>query len=483
MFNPFKKTKAQDTPPKVIDQRTKTIDDSEQRRELMATINKSMGSPAFNTDPGFVQNYQPSLQGQGVGGSVPTAMLEWYASHHFIGYQACALMAQHWLVSAACDIPVDDAIRNGFDLSVTDKKLNTDSIADIKAFFKKIKLNEKITLALKKARAMGWVLVIIKNKTDETRPDYYEMPFNADGVEKDSFKNMTVVEPYYVTPQLSSDSYNPNSDHFYEPEYWLVSGKKYHHSHCVVVRHCEVPDLLKPNYYFGGISLTQQIFEAVYAAISATDEANRLLMTKRLLVNQGDVDSALMNQGQFEQKMSFFQRVRNNFGVQLIDSSETLTQLETALAEVTDVIEQKFQLVAAVSRMPLNKLMQTQLKGFASSGDSESEVYRQTLESTQTHKANPIIEAIMIRVFPSLGIKEFCFDIAWNQTGSPSPKEIAELNLVKAQNDLALIEAGTITGIDSYNRIKSDPQSGYDNLAEYQEPSPDANFDSSYGIG
>src|SRR5690606_34480427 len=53
-------------------------------------------------------------------GVIPDAQLGWYASQSFIGYNACAAIAQHWLVDKVCLMPARDAIRQGYKLDCGD---------------------------------------------------------------------------------------------------------------------------------------------------------------------------------------------------------------------------------------------------------------------------------------------------------------------------------------------------------------------------
>lgn len=49
---------------------------------------------------------------------VPEAVAGWFLSQTFIGYQFCALLAQHWLVDKACSMPAKDAVRQGYEVDV-----------------------------------------------------------------------------------------------------------------------------------------------------------------------------------------------------------------------------------------------------------------------------------------------------------------------------------------------------------------------------
>ena len=410
------------------------------------------------------------------GQTIPDSMLDWYGNQSFIGFQACMILAQHWLINAACEVPIIDALRKGHEfVSADGEKIDIKVLAQHNKFNKKLRLNQKITWFGKKARVFGIAIAVFKVESSD--PLYYENPFNPDGITKGSYTGIALPDPYYCTPQMDMDGYDPASADFYEPEYWIISGKKYHKSHLVIFRHGgDLPSQLRPAYQWAGVSLVQQIYEAVYSAVQASNEANRLLMTKRLMVRKGDVGAAILDQVEFEEKMTFFQQVRDNYGEQIIDTTEDLLQLETALAEVTNVIAQKFEIVAAIARIPTNKLLMVALQGFASSGEGEEAIYNSSLETIQEQCLTEFLERHYELSIRSMGNAPFDFEIKWPAIDTITEKEQAEINQIKASTDQANLTSGAITGEDINKRLSADPNSGYDGI-KYVEPEVDYSDD------
>jgi hypothetical protein len=200
--------------------------------------------------------------------------------------------------------------------------------------------------------------------------------------------------------------------------------------------------------------------------MQASNESNMLLMTKRLNVMKGDVESAIVDQFAFEEKMEFFRNTRDNHGYQLIGIDEDLVQIDTALAEVTNVIAQKFQLVASVARMPTNILMQTPLEGFGSQGESEESVYHGMLESLQMHCFDPLLERHYLIAQRSLSLNPFAFHIKWNSLDTLTAQEQAQVNLTKAQADEVYVSLGAVTGEDVHKKLQTDKMSGFDGMGD-----------------
>ena len=327
------------------------------------------------------------------GSPVPLAESGWYAAQSFIGYQMCAVLAQHWFIDKACTMPARDAIRNGWDITRDDgEKLDSKVLNELRKFEKRFKLQENCVEAVRKCRMFGVRVVLFEvNSLD---PDYYTKPFNPDGITPGSYKGISQVDPYWITPELDFDAAaNPASKFFYEPTYWRINAKRYHRSHLVILKTCEVPDVLKPAYYFGGVPLPQRLYERVYAAERTTNEGPQLALTKRLTVIEGvDMAAAAANPTLLTQNIARMAYFRDNYGVHLLGGTEKLNQQDTALGDVDVVIMTQWQLACAIAEVPSTKMLGTMPKGFNATGEYEESSYHESLESVQEHDMKPIIE-------------------------------------------------------------------------------------------
>ena len=402
-------------------------------------------------------------------GNLPQILFAWYIQQGFIGYQACAVIAQQWLVDKACKVPAEDAIKNGYTLTVNDgTEIDPEIISSLRDFDKKYKLHKNLVEFSRFNRVFGIRIALFK--VDSKDPDYYLKPFNLDGVTPGSYKGITQVDPYWITPELDGDAVgNPASPDFYNPTWWRISGKRYHRSHLIIIRHSEVADVLKPSYIYGGIPLPQMIYERIYAAERTANEAPQLALTKRMNVLKTDMTKAMQNQKAFEERLELANNFRNNFGVWAIDEGDEYEQTETSLTDLDALIMTQYQLVAAIARMPGTKLLGTSPKGFNATGEFETETYYDLLECIQGDNSE-LLERHYELLIKSEKIEPFNFEVNWKPLKSSSPTEIAENNSKNALTDQALQTAGAIDGIDIRNRIISDPNSGYDGLEVFEEP-------------
>lgn len=418
--------------------------------------------------PGFAQDGMPVLFPYGV--NMPSAQLGWYGSQSFIGYQMAALLSQQWLISKCCIMPARDAVRNGYELTVNDgTEIDTEVLDAIRRADVKFRLNSNLIEFINKGRVFG--IRIAMFKIDSEDPDYYKKPFNPDGVMPGSYKGISQIDPYWITPELDGEAASdPSSMFFYEPTWWRVNGHRIHRTHLIIYRTEELPDILKPTYIYGGVPIPQKIYERVYAAERTANEAPQLALTKRTDVLKVDLTQALANEVNFDASIQKWVYNRDNYGVKTIGLDEEMQQFDTSLADLDAVIMSQYQIVAAAANVPAVKLLGTSPKGFNATGDYEEKSYHEELKSIQSHDLTPLIERhhlLLIRseIAPRFNMSPFSTSVSWNPLNEVGAKEQAEINKLKADTGLVLMNSGAIDGEDERQRIVNDPSSGYNGIS------------------
>lgn len=410
---------------------------------------------------------------------IPSLQVLWYSSQSFIGYQLCAMLAQNWLISKACLMPAKDATRNGYEITVNDgSEIDADVLDAIRKKDVEYRLNKNLIQFIQMGRIFGIRIAMFVVESDD--PDYYRNPFNPDGVLPGSYKGISQIDPYWITPQLDGEAAaNPASIDFYEPTWWIINGKPVHRTHLVIFRTEEVADILKPTYIFGGIPIPQKIAERVYAAERVANEAPMLAMTKRTDVVKADTTQATAEFDGFVERIKQWIFNRDNYGVKFLGLDEEMQQFDTSLTDLDAVIMTQYQLVSAASNIPVTKLMGTVPKGFNATGEFDESSYHEELESMQSHDLTPLIERhhlLLIRseIAPKFKIAPFHTTVVWNELDAMTAREQAELNKFNAEAGRFLIESGAISPDEERQRIMSDPNSGYTGLQS--EEIPDDNY-------
>lgn len=384
---------------------------------------------------------------------IPEAQASWYISQGFIGYAMCASIAKHWLVDKAISMPARDAIRQGYRL---------DGEGDLKELERQVRrrdLDGIMRRYISTGRAFGGSAALFV--VDSTDPDYYEKPFNIDGVLPGQYKGIKIIEPSWMTPELTaSNVQDPAAMDFYEPTFWRIGTRRYHKSHlCFYVPH-PVSNMARNTYRYFGVSVPERIYERVYAAERTANEAPQLAMTKRLL-NIGVAGLGDADKDAIAENMAYFMQMRDNYGVNIASSEDTLQQFDTALGDLDATIMTQYQLVAAAANVPATKLLGTTPKGFNATGEYEAASYREELESIQTNDLEPLIDRHLELLTKSAGVDAGDVQVVWEALDSPTAKEYAEINNLKAQAAAAYAGIGAIDGEDVRKQLAGDRNSEF----------------------
>jgi hypothetical protein len=189
-----------------------------------------------------------------------------FAVQGFIGFQACALLTQNWLINKACSLPPKDAIRPNYTVNYNlsdDEVIDNDFLTEIKNISDdktKYNIREIARVFAEKKRQFGQILAypVVKGAN-------YEWPFNIDAITTDSYKGMTVIDPVWYTCELDAEATaDPASLNYFRPTYFrMPNGDKIHYSWCLFNLNGEVPDVLKPTYLWGGYPVPQLIYKRV----------------------------------------------------------------------------------------------------------------------------------------------------------------------------------------------------------------------------
>lgn len=395
--------------------------------------------------------------------AVPAILQRWYMAQGFIGYQSCAIIAQNWLVDKACSMAGEDAARNGWVIKARGgEDLEDEDHTAILNADKMFKVKDNLIELNRFKNVFGIRVAIFQVESDD--PLYYEKPFNIDGIKEGSYTGISQVDPYWMMPVMTSkNTSDPSNKDFYDPEYWVISGKKYHKSHLVIVRGPQPADILKPTYIFGGVPLTQRIYERVYAAERTANEAPLMALSKRTMAIHADLDKVMADQAGFERRLMTWIRYRDNHGVKVLGREEAMEQFDINMSDFDSVIMNQYQLVAAIARVPATKLLGTSPKGFNATGEFEMKSYHEELESIQEHVMMPMLERHYDILVKHLGLSSEV-EIVCNSVDSITAKERADLNDKKVTTGINLINAGVISPDEERQRIRDDEHSGYNRL-------------------
>ena len=402
------------------------------------------------------------------GANIPDVIYSHFCAQGFIGYQACAVLKQNWIINTACTTPAEDAISPDFILESQDD-IDTAILEDVKnKSTNKYHINDVARQLVINKKTFGQALAIPVFDSDYD----YSLPFNIDAVKPNSYKGFKIIEPYWITPEFDEESIsNPSSLHFYEPTYWRITDNiKIHRSQCIHITNGSVPDILKPSYYYGGVPLPQMIYARVYAAEKVANEAPMLAMTKRLLVMDGNLANFAANQKAGEEKLMTMNWLRDNFGILVKNPESQVNQIDTSLSDFDALIMTQYQLVASIAQMPATKLLKTTPKGFNSTGEFELKDYIQSLQALQNNDMLPLINRHLQIYTKSKYGKDLKITAVFNPIDIPTQETKATMNTSLSNMVSQLVASGIISPEEAREKIQADDFAGFNFINSSETP-------------
>ncbi len=409
-------------------------------------------------------------------GQVDDVIYTHFALQGFIGFQACAILTQNWLINKCCALPPKDAMAPDYDISYKDKDvldcdkellLELKTISDSKTEFS-IKGCAREFAEKKRQFGVSYAYPIVAGAK-------YDKPFKLDAVKPNSYKGMVNVDPYWLSPELDlTAASDVKSAEFYEPTWYkLPNGTKIHKSWIVKSVNGNIPDILKPTYYYGGYPIPQLIYQRVYAAESVANEAPMLAKSKRLLYMDGNLSNYVLNQSKAENDAKAFSYFRDNWGVVVKRPDQAIGQIDTSLTDFDSVLMSQYQLVAAASGVHATKLLETQPKGFNTSGAFEEAQYNSLLLAIEKEDYKPYLNVHYMLLLKSKYNKNYTIDCEFKPIDTPSIKEVAEYNEIKSRTNASYLMAGVISKNECRETLRLDPDSGFNMLSGDAPEAPD----------
>lgn len=385
----------------------------------------------------------------------------------FLGYPLLSELAQITEYRNPVETTALECTRTWIKFSSDGDKDLTDKIAKLNAAMVKYRVREVFKMAMEHDGFFGRAQIYIS--IDKVADDMREMPLIMSNktIRPGSLLGFTNVEPLWTAP-YTYNSNNPLAPDFFKPQHWFVMGKKIHSTRMLTIVGREVPDLLKPAYNFGGVSLTQLLAPYVSAWLRTRDAVSDLLhnfsitgiKTNMADVLQGGGDQGITN------RAKLFNKYRDNQAVMLLDKdTEDIMQINTPLSGLDLLQAQSQEHMAGPTHMPLVKLFGITPSGLNASAEGEIQVYYDYIHSMQESlirtPLQKIIEVIQLSEFGEI---DDAIKFEFLPLKELDGEALARVRKADADAGMAYVERGVISAEEERQRLASDPQSGYTNL-------------------
>ena len=399
---------------------------------------------------------------------------EAYAGMGFIGYPYLAELSQRPEYRKMSDVIAKEMTRKWIKLEVKGDDDKADKLEVIEKAMRRHRLRAKFRLAALQDGLFGRSQIYIDVKTpsgmlawadpDELKSILVKSPAK---IAKGSLVGFKVIDPVWTTPYLYNSD-NPMRPDFYKPTSWFVLGRQVHTSRLLNIVSREVPDLLKPSYNFGGMSLTQLTIPYVNNWLKTRQAVANLIdgfSVPLFLTNMASILSGDSGDDVFS-RVDVFNRMRTNRGTWAIDKESEDFRFENVPLSGLDALQnQSLEQLCVVPGIPLVKYTGIAPSGLNATAEGEIRVFYDEMHSAQESVfRDPLqqcLEVIQLSEFGEIDPDiTFSFVPLWQL----SEKEQAEIRKIDADAGAVLIESGAISPQEERERVAADETNGYHSL-------------------
>ena len=315
---------------------------------------------------------------------------------------------------------------------------------------------------------------------DGDNPDELKMPIGNgwDDVSKAKvspekpIKRLSTVEAVWCYP-TNYNSNDPLSPEWYNPQIWFSMAKQIHATRLLRFVGREVPDLLKPAYSFGGLSLSQIAKPYVDNWLRTRQSVSDLIHAFSVFVLGTNLSTSLMADGaELFKRIQLFTNLRDNRGLMITDKdSESLENVSAPLGTLDALQAQSQEHMAAVTRTPLVKLLGITPTGLNASSEGELRTFYDTIHSYQEKVfRRPLHTTIGFAMLSLWGEVDEDIESFFEPLWSLDEKGEAEVRKIEAETGEVHINSGVIRPEEERKRVASDPGTLYPGLKPADVP-------------
>ena len=279
-------------------------------------------------------------------------------------------------------------------------------------------------------------------------------------------RSLKCVEAVWCYPARYNAS-DPLADNWYRPDTWFVNGKETHASRLLLFVGRPVPDLLKPAFSFGGLSLSQMAKPYIDNWLQTRQSVNDLIQAFSTMVLMTDLQALIQTGGeQLASRVELFNAYRNNKGVMAISKTEEdFKNVAAPLSGLDKLQAQAQEHICSVGQIPLVKYTGISPSGLNATGDNELRVFYDREHAYQESFLDPHFQ-VVFRMAQINIWGEVDEDIVaeWRPLFELTELQLAELAERKANADKTLIDAGALDTTESRRRLSEEPDQPYGEL-------------------
>jgi uncharacterized protein len=393
--------------------------------------------------------------------------LAFVEGYTFLGYPVLSQLAQISEYRQVSETIADESTRKWIEIkSKSDDAGQADRIADLEAEMKRLGVRRAFNTVSRHDGFFGRAHLYLDTGDTDDRPELMKSLGTTPKeikrkLSKGQLRALKTVEPVWCYP-ARYDAADPLKDNWYRPESWFVNGKEVHSSRLLPFVGREVPDLMKPSFSFGGLSLSQMIKPYVDNWLETRQSVNDIIKAFSVMVLKTDLSGLLQSGGaELDRRIAVFNNYRNNKGVMAISKAdEDFANVAAPLGSLDKLQAQAQEHMAAPPRIPLIKLTGITPSGLNASSDGELRAFDERQHGYQESFYEPHLGYVFKLVQINLwGEVDEDLEYRFKPLFELNEEQQANVDKIKAETDAILIDKSVLAPAESRKRLaEQDPQ-------------------------
>lgn len=399
----------------------------------------------------------------------------------FIGYPRLAELAQISEYRSVSETTANEMTRQWIEIKSADEEDNSEAIKQIEECCERLNVRDVFRKAVETDGLFGRGQILVQIKGHDGKLAN-PLLLTEKTIAKGSLKALVNIEPMWTTP-APYNAVDPTLPDFYKPKAWYVMAQEIHASRLFTLISRPVPDMLKPAYNFGGVSMTQLMMPYVERWLRTVDSVSDLLHSFSLSGIKTDMSAILGGSDDGDTNIilraELYNRLRDNRGLMLLSKDEEeFFQFNTPLSGLDALLAQSQEQMAAPSHTPLVKLLGITPSGLNASTEGEIAVYYDHIRAMQENllrdPLDKLLKLVQLHLFGKVN-DNITFDFV--PLRQMSETELSTIRKSDTDRDVAYIQAGVVSAEEVRGRLAGEPGSGYNGIDVEDVPEmPDDGF-------
>lgn len=397
----------------------------------------------------------------------------------FLGYPYLAELTQRAEYRRPAEIVAKHMTRKWIRLQAKgdEGESKAEKLAAIEEEMKRLNVQGVFREAIEADGFFGRAQIYIDTGVDrENDADELKTPLalTPNKIGRDSLERLAVVEPLWTYPS-QYDATDPLSKDFYKAKSWFVMGKEIHGSRLLTIVSRQVPDILKPAYMFGGLSLSQISKPYVDNWLRTRQSVADLLHSFSVFGLKTNMSTVLAggSSDDLRKRAQLFNQHRDNRNLMLIDrDTEDFFNVSAPLGSLDKLQAQSQEHMSAVNGIPLSILLGITPSGLNASTEGEIRQFYDWIAAQQEGLTALLTYILQVIQLSKFGEIDSDISFMWEPLWSMDAKQLSELRKSDAEADAIYIDRAVISPHESRARLAADEDSPYASLDLEDDPPP-----------